>query len=100
MGNDKQNYYKIGISRRPKGRVKDLNVPFDLYLIHVVYMSEPLKTAIAIEKLVHEHFWKNRVRGERFRSIEKEGFVEIVKVIIKTYKLPKSQILLDTELEE
>lgn len=56
-------FHKIGIAFDPERRVKDLNLPFDVTVIHSIRLAAP---DIA-ERILHGCFGHKRVRGEWFR---------------------------------
>jgi hypothetical protein len=80
IGNLELNYFKIGVSCAPASRLKQLDTPFELQVLH----AEPCGTvreAPAVERAVHMLFHRQRVRGEWFHCLDLVDAIAQIKAL-------------------
>lgn len=68
--NSRENPIKVGVSKAPEDRLKDLQTanPYELELVSKLYFKNERK-AYAVEKATHKIFKENHMRGEWFCGV-------------------------------
>lgn len=71
------NSFKIGVSKNPKSRLKELQTanPNTLF---ISLLFDTQKNAVILEKFLHKHFRKKRKKGEWFADILNDEIIKII----------------------
>jgi hypothetical protein len=84
VGNHALGYFKIGVSYDPLGRMKDLQVPFELELIVDIEMLRS-QHAFSIEEATQVFFKEYKARGEWFSMPDPQPIVDHMTKLARYY---------------
>lgn len=94
--------YKIGLSKHPETRIKQLKTANpNIIGVDEVYVAESRSIAHKIETLVQNYYIEKKIDGEWFININKEDFLQLCKKFennAKVYLDIQEKIKFDKEI--